>query len=76
MGGTGRDPHIYLGEPDEDLIEELEPDQLLSEANQALPRKQLSAGASLGLWGLRVFVIAMTALLVYAFVVALLQQPH
>jgi hypothetical protein len=60
--------HIYLGEPDEDLIEALEPDQLVSAMDLPVSRRQLSRVVSAGLWALRVFLIVVTALVVYAFV--------
>lgn len=60
--------HIYLGEPDEDLIEALEPDQLVSAMDLPVPRRRLSRATSAGLWVLRVFLVLVTGLVVYAFV--------
>jgi hypothetical protein len=34
-----------------------------------LPRARLSRGAQIGLWALRIFAIALTAMVVYTFVV-------
>jgi hypothetical protein len=59
------------GHPDEELIQALEPDQLVSETSKPLPRYQLRQIANLGLWLLRVFVFLMTALVIYTFVKAL-----
>jgi hypothetical protein len=36
-----------------------------------LPRAQLSRTAQVGLWGLRVFAIVLTAMVIYTFVAAL-----
>ena len=60
--------HIYLGEPDEDLIEALEPDQLVSAMDQPVDRRHLGRGVSAGLWALRLFLLLVTGLVVYAFV--------
>ncbi|MHB8613480.1 MAG: hypothetical protein ACYDAL_13780 [Candidatus Dormibacteraceae bacterium] len=60
--------HIYLGEPDEDLIESLEPDQLVAEMDKPVPRMRLSSRAVVGLWALRVFLLAISGMVVYAFV--------
>ncbi len=59
------------GHPDEELIRALEPDQLFSETSKPLPRYQLRQIANLALWLLRVFVLLITALVVYTFVKAL-----
>ena len=62
---------LSQGHPDEELIEALEPDQLLAEKSKPLPRYQLSQIANVALWLLRIFVLLMTALVVYTFVKAL-----
>jgi hypothetical protein len=59
------------GHPDEELIHALEPDQLVSETSKPLPRYQLDQIANVALWLLRIFVLSMTALVVYTFVKAL-----
>jgi hypothetical protein len=59
------------GHPDEELIQALEPDQLVSATSKPLPRYQLNQIANVALWLLRIFVLLMTALVVYAFVKAL-----
>jgi hypothetical protein len=62
---------LSRGHPDEELIQALEPDQLVSETSKPLPRYQLNRITNAALWLLRIFVLAMTALVVYAFVRAL-----
>jgi hypothetical protein len=62
--------HIYLGEPDEDLIESLEPDQLVSAMDIAVPRRRFSRPVLAALWVLRIFLLTVTAMVVYVFVVA------
>ncbi|MDQ6691487.1 MAG: hypothetical protein M3Z13_01845, partial [Candidatus Dormibacteraeota bacterium] len=59
------DQHIYQGEPDEDLIESLEPDQLVSAMHVAVPRRQFSRSVSAALWALRIFLLAVTAMVIY-----------
>jgi hypothetical protein len=68
--------HIYLGEPEEDLIESLEPDQLVIEMDKPVPRKRLSGYATAGLWALRVFLLTITGMVVYAFVAGVINTPH
>lgn len=63
--------HLYEGEPDEDLIEALEPDQLVDAMEAKLPPVRLGGWTQAGLWTLRVFVLAMTGLVVYTFVAGL-----
>lgn len=63
--------HLYEGEPDEDLIEALEPDQLVDAMEAKLPQVRLGGWTQAGLWALRLFVLAMTALVVYTFVAGL-----
>ena len=53
------------------LIEFLEEDQLVSDTSRRLPRAELSRTAELGLWALRVFVVAMSVLVIYTFVAGL-----
>ena len=65
--------HIYLGEPDEDLIESLEPDQLVSAMNLPVPRRELSRSTSVGLWALRLFLLGVSGLVVYVFVVGIVK---
>jgi hypothetical protein len=46
----------------------LEADQLASETSRPVPRARLSRRTSAGLWALRVFVVAMSAMVVYVFI--------
>lgn len=59
------------GHPDDELIHALEPDQVVAAASRPLPRYQLSGAANIALWLLRIFVLLITALVVYTFVLAL-----
>ena len=60
--------HHYLGEPDEDLIESLEPDQLVSAMDVAIARRELTGPVQAALWALRIFLVVMTMAVVYVFV--------
>lgn len=60
--------HIYLGEPDEDLIESLEPDQLVDAVNRPVPRRRLSRRAGAGLWALRIWLVIVAGMVIYVFV--------
>jgi len=66
--------HIYLGEPDEDLIDGLEPDQLVSAMDLPVPRRHFSRAVSAGLWALRIFLLFVTALVIYAFVAGVVRS--
>ncbi len=57
--------------PDSELIEGLEPDQLVATSSRPLPPRRLSVAAKIGFWSLRGFVLLITALVVYIFVVGL-----
>jgi hypothetical protein len=59
------------GHPDDELIHALEPDQVVAAASRPLPRYQLSSAGNVGLWLLRIFVLLITALVVYTFIIAL-----
>lgn len=63
--------HQPEGHLEEELIEGLEPDQLFAVASKPLPRFRLSRTAEIALWGLRVFVLLIAALVIYAFVLKL-----
>ncbi|GAC1372861.1 MAG: hypothetical protein NVSMB32_16510 [Actinomycetota bacterium] len=65
--------HRYLGEPDEDLIESLEPDQLVRAVDQPVPRRRLSRVASASLWGLRIWLVVVGAMVVYVFVAGVIK---
>jgi len=68
--------HIYLGEPEEDLIEALEPDQLVVEMDKPVSRRQLSGPTTAGLWALRIFLVTITAMVIYAFVAGVINTPR
>jgi len=59
------------GHPDDELIQALEPDQIVAVASRPLPRYQLSSAGNVALWLLRIFVLLITALVVYTFIIAL-----
>jgi len=59
------------GHPDDELIHALEPDQIVAVASRPLPRCQLSSAGNVALWLLRIFVLLITALVVYTFIIAL-----
>ena len=63
--------HIYEGEPDEDLIEFLEPDQLVVEMDRPVPRREFGVRMRIALWALRVLVLVMAAMVVYIFAAGL-----
>jgi hypothetical protein len=68
--------HIYLGEPEEDLIESLEPDQLVIEMDKPVSRRRLSGHTTAGLWALRVFLLTITGMVIYAFVAGVIHTPQ
>ena len=75
LGGGGwladEDVHVqhhFRGEPDEDLIDSLEPDQLVSAMDLPVPRRRLSRPVESALWALRIFLVTMTLAVVYVFV--------
>jgi len=53
---------------DGELIMFLEPDQLVADKTKPVPRAVLSTRASALLWALRVFVVAVSAMVIYTFV--------
>ncbi len=56
---------------EDDLIMHLERDQFVAETSRPVPRAPLSARASTGLWALRVFVVLVSAMVIYTFVAGL-----
>jgi hypothetical protein len=50
------------------LLEHLERDQLVAETRRPVPRAQLSARAAAGLWALRIAVVLLSVMVLYAFV--------
>ena len=65
--------HIFEGEPDTDLIRALEPDQLVVAVHHPVPRRQLSTRVKVGLWALRVFLLVISAAVIYTFVVGVVK---
>ena len=59
--------HIFEGEPDEDLIQGLEPDQLVEVMNLHLPPARLGPAVRVGLWALRVLLLVLAAMAFYSF---------
>ncbi len=45
----------------------LEADQLAEQTSRPVPRAVLRRRTTMGLWALRVFVVAMSAIVIYAF---------
>jgi len=60
--------HLYEGEPDDDLIQGLEPDQLVVEMDRHLLQAHFSPAAQAGFWALRIFVLLVSVMVVYIFV--------
>jgi hypothetical protein len=52
---------------EEELIMNLERDQFVVETSRPVPRAALSRRATLALWGLRVFAIAVSLMVIYTF---------
>ncbi len=52
---------------DEEHIMFLERDQLVIDKERPVPRAQLSAAATVSLWALRVFVVIVSAMVIYTF---------
>ena len=52
---------------DEQLVMYLEPDQLVTDKSRPIPRAPLSKRAQTGLWALRVFVLVVSAMVIYTF---------
>lgn len=55
----------------EELIAYLESDQLLAERSRPVRRADLSRRARYGLWALRIFVVLVSAMVIYTFVASL-----
>jgi hypothetical protein len=52
---------------DEELIAYLERDQLVADKEHPVPRAPLSANATRALWALRIFVLVVSAMVIYTF---------
>ena len=57
-----------MSDKDEVLPNYLEADQLAAETSRPVPRTVLSRRTVIGLWALRVFVVTVSAMVVYVFV--------
>ncbi len=57
-----------MTEHEHELLSYLEPAQLVSGTSRPLKRASLSARAQVALWTLRVFVVVLSAMVVYTFV--------
>ncbi len=65
-------PDLRREERDEDeLIMYLERDQFVAETSRPVPQARLSPLAVAALWSLRVFVIAVSLMVIYTFIVQL-----
>jgi hypothetical protein len=53
------------------LIMYLEPDQFVAETSRPVRRAPLSARATAGLWALRVFVVLVSLMVIYTFIMQL-----
>lgn len=56
---------------DDELIMYLERDQFSAETSRPVPLAALSTRVTAGLWALRVFVIVVSVMVIYAFIVHL-----
>ncbi len=61
------------GHHESQLIESLEPDQLVAAVAKPLPRLKLSRPVRIALWAVRIFVLIISALVVYTFIVKLME---
>jgi hypothetical protein len=53
---------------EEELVMFLEPDQLVVDKSRPVPRAQISGRANAALWALRIFVLVVSAMVIYTFV--------
>jgi hypothetical protein len=58
-------------EDEEELIMNLERDQFVAETSRPVPRAALGARATAALWMLRIFAVAVSAMVVYTFIALL-----
>lgn len=62
---------LHEAQPEEGLINHLERDQLVSETFRPVPPAKLGQRTVIGLWVLRVFVVLVSAMVVYTFIARL-----
>lgn len=60
--------HRTEAHEDDELIEGLEPDQIVEASSRPLPRMHLTPGWRLAFWALRLFVLGIAALVIYVFI--------
>lgn len=65
------DDGIRGGSDPDELIMFLERDQLVADTSQPVPRAHLSPRATAALWVLRVFVLVVSFMVIYTFIVQL-----
>jgi hypothetical protein len=53
---------------EDELIMDLERDQFVAETSRPVPRAELGARATAGLWALRVFVVLVSLMVIYTFI--------
>jgi hypothetical protein len=53
---------------EEELVMFLEPDQLVVDKSRPVPRAEISGRANAALWALRIFVLVVSAMVIYTFV--------
>jgi hypothetical protein len=58
-------------ELEEEMIMHLERDQLVAETFRPVPPATLGGSAVIGLWALRIFVVAVSAMVIYTFIARL-----
>jgi len=56
---------------EDELIMDLERDQFVAETARPVPRASLGSRATAALWALRVFVVVVSAMVIYTFVAQL-----
>ena len=55
------------------LIQSLEPDQLVAAVAKPIPRLQLRRSVVIALWAVRLFVLLISVLVVYTFIMKLIE---
>ncbi|MHB8242054.1 MAG: hypothetical protein ACYDHN_08700 [Solirubrobacteraceae bacterium] len=63
--------HDDRADEEEELIMHLERDQLVAETFRPVARATLGSSAVLGLWALRIFVVLVSAMVIYTFIARL-----
>jgi hypothetical protein len=71
MSGPGERPAVGPDAPQRPLIAHLEPDQLVNETYRPVAPARLSARTRAALWALRVFVVVLSAMVIYVFIARL-----